>query len=307
MNLQSAWLRRAACLALLPAMTGCLTTGIWTPVFHDRANHPAIAGVVRNYPSRGDQAIVVTYRATGDWNDVNLVVPLDASLNPVSPFAPVGQAYVVVYPDSDDPEPVAGRLTSNHLTALFHTSSNIGSDRPGLARHWNAVDFYPVGSYNPSRPNSDPAHPGTACMLAFKTNDAGEIVPVPINWHQIKNGAIHLPTGTHLLMVPASVDRPQGDRAMNTVDAVLLTPVTVGADIAIIGAGTVVVLVAIPIAVPFVIIEEAKRPTTQASPTTTPTTLPAVPTGPVTVPIEIGPVHSLVAAAAKAERRSVLR
>jgi hypothetical protein len=307
MNLQSSWLRRAACLALLPTMTGCLTTGIWTPVFHDRANHPAIAGVVRNYPARGDQAIIVTYRATGDWNDVNLVVPLDASLNAVSPFAPIGQPYVVVYPDASDPEPVAGRLTTNHLTAIFQTGASIGPDRPGLARHLNAVDYYPVASYDASRPNSDPAHPGTACMLAFKINDAGEIVPVSINWHQIKDGAIHLPTGTHLLMVPASVDRPHGDRAMNTVDAVLLTPVTVGADLAIIGAGTVMVLVAVPIALPFVLIEEAKQPKAQPYPTTIPTTLPAVPTLPVTVPVEIGPIHSSVAAAAKAERRSVLR
>jgi hypothetical protein len=293
MNLRSAWIRRVACLALLPTMTGCLTSELWTPVFHERANHPAIAGVVRNYPSHGDQAIIVTYRAQGDWNDVNLVVPLDAALNAVSPFAPVGHAYAVIYPESYDPEPVAGRLTTAHLTAIFQTGATIGPDRSELGKHLNAVDFYPVASYNASRPNSEPAHPGTACVLAFKTNDAGEIVPVSIDWQHVKKGRIELPPGTRLLMVPASVDRPKGDRAMNVVDAVLLTPVTVVTDAVIIGAAAAITLVVIPIAIPIYVIEEQSHPATQPFPTTVPTTLPAA-REPVTVPIDIGPADASV-------------
>jgi hypothetical protein len=289
MNLRSAWIRRAACLALLPTTTGCLTTELWTPVFHERANHPAIAGVVRNYPSRGDQAIIVTYRAQGDWNDVNLVVPLDPSLNAVSPFAPIGQAFVVIYPQSYDPEPVAGRLTTAQLTAVFQTGATIGPDRHELGKHLNAVDYYPVGSYSASRPHTEPAHPGTACMLAFRTNDAGEIVPVSIDWQHVEKGRIKLPAGTHLLMVPASVDRPRGDRAMNVVDAVLLTPVTVVTDGLIIVTAAAVTLPFVPFAIVYEIFGQ-DRATTQPSATTAPATQP-MPTEPVTVPIEIGPVH----------------
>lgn len=135
----------ATCLALLPVMTGCFTYGIWQPACQSGAVHPEIAGLVRNYPVPGSQSIIVTYRALGDWHDVNIAVPLDASGNPIPPFAVEGTAYVVNYPDAYDFEPVAGRLSADQMNQIFDQGKTIGCSRDALAKHLNAVEWFPVG------------------------------------------------------------------------------------------------------------------------------------------------------------------
>jgi hypothetical protein len=279
------FLRGALCLSSLPAMTGCFTYGIWHPACQSRAVHPEIAGLVRNYPVMGNQSIVVTYRALGDWHDVNLLVPLDEGGNPTHPFAAQGTACVVNYLGAYDFEPVAGRLTADQMTEIFARVKTIGSDRELLAKHFNAVEWFPVAGQN-SRADVAPEHPGSVCILAFKVDDARQIVPVPIEYQEGKPGPIHLPAGTHLLLVPTSVDRPNGDQAKNESLAVILTPFTVAADTFIGVQCVVVVIIVAPVVIPILAFggdRATTRPTTQAIPATQPALR-----GPITVPIEIG-------------------
>lgn len=281
------WIRFAMCAAILPTLTGCFTYGLWTPACQSRAAHPAIAGLVRNYPAKGDQAIIVTYRALGDWHDVNLVVPIDRAGHSLQPFAPVGKTYVVEYPNSENYEPVAGRLTLDQSTEILAQTRRIAADREALPIHFNAVDWHPVAKRNDAFNTFAPAHPGSICILAFKMDDAGQIVPISFDYFDGK--PIHVPIGTHLLLVPTSVDRPSGDRLKNQVIAVALTPLSVAADSFVVVECVVIMAVVIPIAVPVFVIGEGIHPTNQPPAATMPATQPSLP---VTVPVEIEPMQS---------------
>ena len=110
------------------------------------------------------------------------------------------------------------------MTAIFAQGQTIAANRDVLRKHFNAVDWFPVAKPSACAYTDAPAHPGSVCVLAFKTDDAGQIVPVPVEYQEKQSGPIRLPAGTHLLLVPTSVDRPPGDRAGNQIVAVVLTP-----------------------------------------------------------------------------------
>ncbi len=248
------WFHRAVSLALIPMMTGC-TAVLWAPALQTTASEPEVAGIVRNYPAKGDRALVVLYRAHGDGTDVNLVVPLSADDSPVAPFAPAGTAYIVKYPDSPVAHPTAGKVSDDQIAAILSREKLIRDERAGLAAHFNSADWTPVAGPRLQRMIYGPDQTGTLCLLAFRTNDAGQIEAVAPD--QIGNGkpsAIVLPAGVHLVLVPKDVDRPPGDRARDVVVATAVTPLSVAADAAGAGIVTGLVIGAIGIAIPVAIV-----------------------------------------------------
>ncbi len=304
-----AWVRRAVCLGLVPPMSGC-TYALWVPATQRTAVRPAIAGLVRNYPGPGDRAVVVTYRARGDGTDVNLVVPLDRTGHPAGPFAVAGRGFLVRYPDGADFVPVAGGLPGPQVAAVLSRGATVTRDRKPLSAHFTAADFTAVSADAPDRGvYTTDARPGTARLLAFRFDDAGRVVPVPVEASDKNPDHVTLPAGTRLLLVPDAVDRPAGDQGRDQAAAVVLTPVAVGADTAgtglAIGAAGVVLGVVIVI-LPFVLVYDLGRSSVPTPPAPPEPPAPAKPTVPVTVPVDVEG-DATITAAADAGRASVAR
>lgn len=212
-----------------------LTVRAWLPAGEARAVHPEIAGLVRNCPGPGDRAVVVRYRAIGDGRPVDLLVPLDPAGNPTGAFAFPGGTVRRIGPDTaGDYEPVVGGLDAARLAAVVGRRGAAAADRRALRAHLDTADWHPV---TPARPRSydgweTPAHPDAACVLAFRTDGDSYVVAVSM---PDRSGPVRVEPGTHVMVLPVSVDRPPGDRATSAAVAVAVTPVTVAAD-AIAGA-----------------------------------------------------------------------
>ena len=312
--------RLLAAAALVPTATGC-TYALWTPATQTRAVGPEIAGVVRNYPDRGQRSLVVTYRARGDGTDVDLVVPLDADGRPVPPFAPAADSdglavvgHVVWFPDPTADGPVAGRVPAGQLAGLLGRGGDPKVDRDALARHRTATDFSAAVGPMVNRPlyAGGTERPGTATLLGYRFDAAGQLVRVPVNPPSDPTGdppgtaAVHVPAGTRLVLVPVDVDRPPGDQGRDQVVAVALTPLAVAGDAA--GAGAIVglgaaalgvtlaaVVVVLPVAAVVALVshpaeKDAKAKTSADVARAAATRAAATrPTGPVAVPVVVDP------------------
>jgi len=273
-------LRRVVSLALIPSMTGC-TAALWTPACQTQAVHPQIAGIVRNYPARGDEALVVTYHAAGDGTDVNLVVPLDADRSPRFPFAPTGRPHAVRLSGSREDVELAGFVDQKQLAALLAKGSSIPGDREELKKHFNGADWSPAAGQI-SWPYSGVDRQGTACVLAYYTDTTGQIAPTPLDSSKQPDDKIILEPYVHLVLVPASVDRPPGDQTRDKVVAVALTPLSVAGDAAGVGIGIGVAGAAVAVAVPVVVVIAIVNPAALKS--TQPAATPAPPPT-TTVPV----------------------
>jgi hypothetical protein len=246
------WFRSLLCLSLMPSMTGC-TVALWTPACATQAMHPQIAGLVRNYPGQGGEALVVVYRAPGDGTDVDLVVPLDANRLPRFPFGIVRQGYAVRILGSKDAVELAGSVDQKQMSAILASSRTIPADREKLKSHFNAVDWSPAGGTQPAWPGDKLDRQGTAVAIAYRVDATGQIMPVPLDTSNQPDDKIILDDDVHVLLVPALVDRPPGDQTRNKVVAVALTPLAVAGDAAgtgiVIGVLGVAIGIAIPVAV----------------------------------------------------------
>lgn len=226
----SPWLVKAICSTMVLPMTGC-TYALWAPAFETHAVQPEIAGLMRNYPKPGDQGLVVTYRAQGDGTDVNLFVPVDQDYYPVSPFRPIGAAYLIKCSNDGPNESVAGRLSSDQMTAILSHAARPAAQRDSLQNHFTATDWSPAVGTGADRPTGIEEHPGTVWMLAYKMNSSGQLVPLSIK-AGTNSDPITLPDGARLVLVPGMVDRPPGDQTRDQIVAVALTPVSVACDAA---------------------------------------------------------------------------
>jgi hypothetical protein len=286
------WFHRAVATALIPLMTGC-TAALWTPALANQAVHPHIAGLVRNYPKAGDEALVVTYGAPGDGTDVNLVVPLEEDRTPRFPFGLKGQPQSVRLSGAHDDVELAALVEPKQLAAVLASGAKIPGDRELLKKHFNAADWAPVGGKQISWPDWSANHQGTACLLAFETDAAGQVVPVAIDSAQQPDDKIVLSPNVHLLMVPVSVDRPPGDQARDQVAAVALTPAAVAGDAAGAGAAVGAVGALVVVAVPVVVVVAIVDPDALKSPPSSqPESQPVTPPPTATVPIYFHDVKS---------------
>ncbi len=208
-------------IALAGGTGGCET--LWTRAAQTRAVDPQILGVVDPAAEGDPRQLIVAYRAWDNGKDVRVTVPIGADGQPLPPFR-AGAAAGRGWDDVDgryfprDVPPAQRR----QVVARLATATRQDVRRAAAEARWEPADD---GSM-PWRTTTVPTRFNGVVLLGYTCDAAGRVTAVDVTPRAAGDG-LTIPKGTRLVLVPASVPRPAGDRATDVVVAVLVTPVAV--------------------------------------------------------------------------------